>query len=48
MGEGRQEVEKEGDVSMDLPFAANLTKGIYHVEILVNGVIMHQQKVVKN
>jgi hypothetical protein len=25
-----------------------LTRGIYNVEILVNGVIMHQQKVVKN
>ena len=48
LGEGRQEVEREGDVSMDLPFAANLTRGIYNVEILVNGVIMHQQKVVKN
>jgi len=48
LGQGSQEVEKEGDVSMDLPFAANLSKGIYNMEIDVNGVILHQQKVVKN
>ena len=48
LGEGRQEVEKEGDVSMDLPFAANLSRGIYKMEILVNGEILHQQTVVKN
>ena len=48
LGQGSQEVEAEGDVSMDLPFAANLSKGIYNMEIVMNGVILHQQKVVKN